>query len=297
MSFFRLTHRGFLFAVILLWVGACRFDGSGIGGSDLSWDLFGDVSPDISVKFDLRSDLSREGRVDVPSLPIDGSSIDADGQSADIGAYEDASDTLAPDMLAPDTAPKICPPNKPYCKGGVRHVCNKSGTGPVPGQDTICDFICAATQCRYPSNIPVAVYKACTSAASKLTPAANATVQISEVSGTLRISCDPDCGDGTTKSIDAGPDGFCLSELTIPKGLEVTTVGEIDKPVTIFVVGAVHVAGTIALSGSSASASAAGGYGGPGGGAGGPRTSTVGDSGQGACPGEAGQRDGGSNDW
>jgi hypothetical protein len=181
-----------------------------------------------------------------------------------------------------------CTPAAVDCSGRQLRTCNDEGTGYATIVD--CPFTCGDGACRAGANLEVEAFEACGADAPALTPPTGAALVLAQLDvDTVRLSCDPDCGDGATASIDSiatfnqpGPGGdlayFCFSELTLPTGTTLAssrTAADRVLPALAFIVhGDATIAGTIDVSGGDgevelAGPTGVGGSGGPGGGNGG----------------------------
>ncbi|HEV8323995.1 MAG TPA: hypothetical protein VG389_20430 [Myxococcota bacterium] len=194
------------------------------------------------------------------------------------------------DCSAYDTSgclPVICMPGAPYCDtdGRTQHVCNAAGTGPAPGSDFTCEFVCEVDSCRYVTNVLPPTVASCGAAAPALTPpgmtGTTVTIQTNAV-GAPVINCSPSCDGATTTTITGTfvpqPAGFptlavfCLSSVNVPTFVTVTgATGTTFVPVLISN-GAIVVDGAFSFDGQSPTSGP--GAGGPGGHAGGHSTAS-----------------------
>ena len=215
------------------------------------------------------------------------------------GAEADGAPRADARVDPPDAAPEpvVCTPGATTCEGRVMSTCNAAGDGfdaRVP-----CALTCEGDDhCTLASNVPEPDQLACTGAAPRLAPAADATVVLGADGA---ITCAPHCGDVETTSIaaagtrDQGGGAnlrwYCVSELTIPDGLTVTAEVQASS-IAILVAGDASIAGTLSVDGAAGTPTTAG-AGGPGGGSGGDLSGGTGRPGTGSCPGQGGQSVGG----
>ncbi len=166
-----------------------------------------------------------------------------------------------------------CLPDQPYCDadGQTLHVCQSDGSGPEPGQDVLCGYICEAGACIAASNVTEEEMTTCDETAPVLAPQ----------SGSLTftdsgIECSAGCseeGDVLISSNDgptaADPVRVCVSSLDLPAGIDLLPDGSEDRGLVLIVDGDASIAGQILFDGGAGSdgegSALAGGTAGPGG--------------------------------
>jgi hypothetical protein len=226
-----------------------------------------------------------------------------DGDEGDEGATDDgpSSDGLPPGSDGgADAGPVSCTPNERSCNGRLLRTCNSTGDG--FSSQTTCPFTCEdGDHCTVASNVDQTAQENCgvNAPTARLVPPSGATVNLSS-EGNGRITCDPNCGEATVTSIDAvgvtnqaetdvDVAHFCLSEMNIGSDVTFTVQAGVPRSFAFLVTGNAVIAGTIPFDGRDAPENTAG-TAGPGGGAGGSLSGSVGQPGDGACPGRGGAR-------
>lgn len=208
-----------------------------------------------------------------------------------------------------DATPGVeCTAGERLCAGHAIETCNEAGDGYVAAEREVCPLSCEPGGgddpfCTAPSNIAAAEAAAC-DGGSTLAPTSG-TVTIRSLGDVEVIECDPDCGGDESMIERAGivEQGatdiawFCLSEVSLPAGVNIVVSTSVTRSIAFLVDGNVSIDGTVAIQGRAGVAgdgditASALGRGGPGGFDGGAPTAVDadGNAGRGACGGEPGQ--------
>jgi len=226
--------------------------------------------------------------------PGGASSGTGDGGAGDAGA----------DAQVFDGGPQPCVADETVCVGNVLETCDSAGDGYVDALRAICPLSCEGDDhCTKASNLDVSQQSACDGEAPALTPMVGATVTISSPDGVV-LTCS-DCGagelvipaTGVQEAGDVDLVWFCLSEVDLPDGVDITVATNVDQALMFMVDGAVSLSGDVIVRGRDANAGSGRGQAGPGGGDGGGRSLLAGQPGLGQCPGKGGGQEGVANDF